>query len=255
MERKSRMQASSWIAAAEGAAQEYIPVSSNPLEPSYLKSVSATRGEYHARRNRQLMTGVERVAPASEWIATRSGLRPTVDSAAVGTYGASIVLGCDPENPYATTSNRVYGASQHKPADSIDLLQTVQIRRDSTLDGAHRASMTEPHQLDVNDPYATTQERKIRAASFGSASLLRDGMKRHVRSQYDPEEKYTLPPTMQNDIGWGIKAKYGDACAKYQEGAAWHGRTGSHITKFSERLLLGARHHLSGPMTKPKLHY
>jgi len=80
-------------------------------------------------------------------------------------------------------------------------------------------------------------------------------MHRHVRSQYHPEEKYDLPPSMQNEIGWGISSKYRDACAKFQDGAAWHGRTGSHITKFSERLLLGARHHLSGPMTNPKLHY
>ena len=85
--------------------------------------------------------------------------------------------------------------------------------------------------------------------------MLRDQHKRHVRSQYHPEEKYVLPPTVQNDIGWGLNLdRYKESCAKFQEGAEWHGRTAT-ITSFSERLLLGARHHLSGPMTNPKLHY
>ena len=126
-------------------------------------------------------------------------------------------------------------------------------KRDTTLDRAHRASMTEGHFLHIWDPYIS--EHTVRSRSFVSAGMLRDSMHRHVRSQYNPEDKYFLPPTVQNDIGWGISEKYHQACAKYQEGATWHGRTGSHITKFSERLLLGARHHLSGPMTNPKLHY
>ena len=93
------------------------------------------------------------------------------------------------------------------------------------------------------------------AASFTSSLQLRDQYRKHNRSQYHPEQKYDLPPTEQCVIGWGVTDKYGQACAKYNEWAAWHGRTGSHITKFSERLLLGPRHHLSAPFTKPDLHY
>ena len=107
--------------------------------------------------------------------------------------------------------------------------------------------------VQIHSPYDS--HYTSRAASFQSGYMLRENMHRHVRSQFHPEEKYDLPPSDQNVIGWGISAKYKDACSKYQEGATWHGRTGSHITKFSERLLLGARHHLSGPMTNPKLHY
>ena len=86
--------------------------------------------------------------------------------------------------------------------------------------------------------------------------MLRDNHMKHVRSQYHPDEKYVLPPSVQNDMGWGLTTeKMKLSCAKFQEGAEWHGREASHITKFSERMLLGARHHLSGPMTKPGLHY
>ena len=67
--------------------------------------------------------------------------------------------------------------------------------------------------------------------------------------------RYFQPPTEQYTVGWGILDKYGGSCAKYCPGAAWHGRKASHITRFQERLALGARHHLSGPMTKTELHY
>ena len=163
-----------------------------------------------------------------------------------------MVLGSDP--PSMEVSSTVYGLTSSLPREEIDLLKTVPNMRDTTLDGAHRASMTEGHFLSIWDPYIS--QHRIRSASYQSASMLRDAAHRHVRSQYHPDEKYVLPPTVQNDIGWGLTLdKYKDACAKYQEGAEWHGRVGSHITKFSERLLLGARHHLSGPMTNPKLHY
>ena len=160
-----------------------------------------------------------------------------------------MVLGSDP--PSMEVSSTVYGLTSSLPREEIDLLQTVPNMRDTTLDGAHRASMTEGHFLSIWDPYIS--QHRIRSASYQSASMLRDAAHRHVRSQYHPDEKYVLPPTVQNDIGWGLTLdKYKDACAKYQEGAEWHGRVGSHITKFSERLLLGARHHLSGPMTNPE---
>ena len=110
--------------------------------------------------------------------------------------------------------------------------------------------------LQENSPAAYKSDNPKRSASYRSANMLRDMKNRHVRSQYHPEERYVLPPTVQSDIGWGLTPEmYKASCAKFQEGAEWHGRTGSHITKFSERLLLGARHHQSGPMTKPALHY
>ena len=85
--------------------------------------------------------------------------------------------------------------------------------------------------------------------------MLREANRRHTRSAYHPEHRYKLAPTEQSEIGWGIVDKYSQASAKFCDGAAWHARTGSHITKFSERLLLGARHHLSGPSTPLGLYY
>jgi len=249
-ERMAQMQSSSWIAAAKDGAHEYVPVSSTPLDSSYQRSTSATRSEYRARMGLMQSTqgagAVGKVAPASTWVAQKY-----YTPQGVGFCGASIVLGSDRQTH--TTTNKVYGDLQEIPPPPIDLLETVSIKRDTTLDGAHRASMTEGHFVQIHDPYASMHHE--RAASFQSGYMLRENMHRHVRSQYHPEEKYDLPPSMQNEIGWGISSKYRDACAKFQDGAAWHGRTGSHITKFSERLLLGARHHLSGPMTNPKLHY
>ena len=86
--------------------------------------------------------------------------------------------------------------------------------------------MTEKHFLQIHSPYDS--ETPARSASFQSGVMLRDNMHRHVRSQYHPEEKYVLPPTVQNDIGWGLTLeKYKESCAKFQEGAEWHGRTGA----------------------------
>jgi len=247
-ERKARMQTSNWVAAAEGGAREYIPVSSTPLDQAYQRSKSVTRSEYLGRLESQSQRGAaqDAIAPAGDFVASK------YRSGSWGAPGASIVLGSDPT--LMETSNRAYGITAALPREEIDLLQTVPKMRDTTLDGAHRASMTERHFLGIWDPYVS--QHSTRSASFVSAGMLRESMHRHVRSQYHPEEKYVLPPTVQNDIGWGLTLeKYKESCAKFQEGAEWHGRTGSHITKFSERLLLGARHHLSGPMTNPKLHY
>ena len=255
-ERKARMQLSNWVAAAEGGSREFIPISSTPLDEAYQRSKSMTRSAYLSR----LETGDGRrrdpsMTLAAEFIATkdartRSG--PSESQHKVLTQRASIKLGYDPV--VHATSNSAYGATSALPSESIDLLQAVPNLRDTTLDGAHRASMTAGHFLSIWDPYVSAHP--IRSASFRSASMLKDAHHRHARSQYHPDEKYTLPPTVQNDIGWGLTLeKYKDSCAKFQEGAEFHGRTGSHITKFSERLLLGARHHLSGPMTNPKLHY
>ena len=247
--RKSKMQTSNWIAAAEGGSREYIPISSTPLDSSYQRSKSVTRAEYLERN--PMPTGnplKARAAPAADWIGAKRA-DPAIKSTQSST---TIALGYDPRE--LGRSNTAYGETQVLPREEIDLLQTVPKMRDTTLDGAHRASMTEGHFLPIWDPYVSMNAK--RSASFQSAVMLREQHHRHVRSQYHPEEKYVLPPTVQNDMGWGLDLeKYKAACAKYQEGAEWHGRTGSHITKFSERLLLGARHHLSGPMTKPALHY
>jgi len=250
-ERAARMRSSSWIAAAKDGVQEYVPVSSTPLDSSYQRSTSATRNEFHSRVGLQSSgPKIEKFAPAGRWVAGR--YKASHDKE-VGTFGASIVLGSDPT--HISTSNSNYGSLQEIPVPAINLLETVATRRDTTLDGAHRASMCEKHFLQIHSPYDTEDVNHGRAASFQSGYMLRENMHRHVRSQYHPEEKYYLPPSVQNEIGWGISSKYRDACSKFQDGAQWHGRSGSHITKFSERLLLGARHHLSGPMTNPKLHY
>ena len=249
-ERRAQMNSSSWIAAQPGGQAEYEPISATPLDSNYQRSkATAQSGLYHRTREAVRSDG-NRVAPASIFIASKYA-KDAAQAQFISADETSIVLGSDPT--LVETSNSAYGAILTLPGETIDLLKSVEQRRDTTLDGSHRASMTEKHVLNIHNPYVS--EEKVRAASFQSAGMLREGMHRHVRSQYHPEQKYTLPPTVQNDIGWGISDKYTDACAKYQDGAAWHGRTGSHITKFSERLLLGARSHLSGPMTNPKLHY
>lgn len=248
--RKARMQTSNWIAAQEGGSREFVPVSSTPLDAAYQRSKSQTRSEYLGRLRTGAGDSLDQLVspPAAQYIAAKSA--PSKGSWGAG--GASIVLGSDPDSK--ETSNTAYGLSSSLPRVEIDLLQTVPKMRDTTLDGAHRASMTEGHFLSIWDPYRS--QHAERSASFKSAAMLRESMHRHVRSQYHPDDKYVLPPSVQNDIGWGLTLdKYKEACAKYQEGAEWHGRASSHITKFSERLLLGARHHLSGPMTNPKLHY
>ena len=240
------MQMSNWVAAAEGGSREYDPVSRNPLDQVYQRSKGAARSAYfqklEAERSAQRSGAV---APAGSFMAARHG------PGSGRTVG--MVLGSDHDVKMETSSS-VIGVTAALPREELDLLQTVPKLRDTTLDGAHRASMTEGHFLSIWDPFVS--QHRIRSASYVSASMLRDASHRHARSQYHPDEKYVLPPTVQNEIGWGLDLeKYKQSCSKFQDGAEFHGRTGSHITKFSERLLLGARHHLSGPMTNPKLHY
>mgnify|MGYP007078084165 CR=1 FL=1 len=141
-QRKHLMQSSNWVAASKDGAQEFIPVSWTPLDHNYLHSISAANTAFHQKKGRDTSTPVEKVAPASSWVAKRgtSGHLAT-DPKAIGTFGASIVLGSDP--PMMGTSNDVYGKTQDRPLEAIDLLTTVPIRRDTTLDGAHRASMQE----------------------------------------------------------------------------------------------------------------
>ena len=251
-QRKALMQTSNWIAAKEGGQVEYLPVSSTPLDLSYQRSKSQTRSGYlekMATETAAARSTTTKHCPASTWVV---GKKYDITSPGTSAVDTTIVLGSDPRE--LGISSTIIGSSQNVPVEPIDLTYRVDPLRDSTLDGSHRASMMENHFLSIWDPYDSMH--KSRSASFKSSVQLRDAHHRHIRSQYHPEEKYNLPPTAQNDIGWGLTPeRYKEACSKYQEGAEWHGRSGSHITKFAERLALGARHHLSGPMTKPSLHY
>jgi len=255
--RKATLLRSNWAANAGeggiGAGIEYNPVSETPLDRSYQRSKSATRDALYERN---LMTpisgGGATLSPASTFVATKYAPGGANPAGGLGRSSMNIVLGSDPASMETTNSH--YGSTTgHKHPPPIDLLQQVDPKRDTTLDGSHRASMTEQHFANIWNPFKT--EFSERAASSTSGVLLRDMMHRHTRSQYNPDERYFLPPTEQSSVGWGITDKYGLCCSKYVEGAAWYGRSGSHITKFSERLALGARHHLSGPMTKTELHY
>ena len=138
------MQSSNWIAAAKDGAHEYIPVSSTPLDSSYQRSISAARTGFHAKMGMDMSTPASKVAPASSWMAQRS-THQAGNSKQIGTFGASIVLGSDTIAHDPT--NRTYGKDQELPVEAIDLLTTVPIRRDTTLDGAHRASMNEVRHL------------------------------------------------------------------------------------------------------------
>jgi len=251
--RKAALLRSHWIAAAPDAKQEFNPVSSTPLDRSYQRSRSTTRDALYERNMLMspMVDGRQTISPASSFIASKYAAPPP-KKGGLDRASMNIVLGSDA--PETGTTNSHYGSTTgHRHPPPIDLLTLVEPRRDTTLDGSHRASMTEQHLANIHNPFKT--EFPARAKSSTSGVLLRDLMHRHTRSQYDPDERYFLPPTEQYTVGWGIKDKYGAACAKYCEGAAWYGRKGSHITKFSERLALGARHHLSGPMTKTELHY
>lgn len=246
------MQTSSWVAAGANGAREYVPVSAVPLEPSYVRIKSEASKLIYDKLSAQAVAAPDKVAPASAFVAAQT------TTAGDSTHGHVFTADRDSicfgyAKPSLDVSSGVYGATQQSAKESIDLLTTVPMKRDNTFDSDHRASMEEKHFLSVHDSFVASD--RVRAASFKSGLMLRESMHRHVRSPYHPEDKYILPPTAQSEVGWGISAKYVDACSKYQEGAQWHGRKGSHITHFSERLLLGARHHLSGPMTNPKLHY
>lgn len=251
--RKAMLLRSSWVAAAPGAKQEFIPVSETPLDRSYQRSKSATRDMLTVKRdNTPFEAERTTVSPASSFVATKYAPPPGAVAGSLGRSSMNIVLGSDGRS--LETTNTSYGSTTgHRHPPPIDLLQIVARKRDTTLDGSHRASMTEQHFANIWNPF--TSDFPERAASSTSGLVLRDMMHRNTRSQFDPDERYFQPPTEQYVMGWGIKDKYDQSCAKYVDGAAWYGRTGSHITKFSERLALGARHHISGPMTKTALHY
>ena len=249
-QRKAIMQTSNWTAAQEGPPTEYIPVSSTPLDSSYQKCKSMTRAEYLERTGAQLHASMKssqnHFAPAADFVGSKYYKPAKMEE------GTTIVLGSDPRE--TARSSEIVGREMEIPPEPIDLLQRVATMRDPTLDGSHRASMTEGHFLSIWDPYDSVNPSRSR--SFQSAVQLRDAYHRHQRSQFHPDEKYVLPPTVQSDMGWGLNMDaYKASCAKFQEGAIFHGRKASAITKFGQQLALGPRSHLSGPMTKPALHY
>lgn len=210
--RKAMMQTSNWVAAAEGGAREYIPVSSTPLESAYMRSKSVTRSEYLERLQTQsfeAMAARDRIAPAADFVAGK--YKQTGAHEGQGADGTTMVLGYDGRS--LERSNTAYGASLAVPTQKIDLLQSVPKLRDTTLDGSHRASMTEGHFLEIWDPYDALH--KTRSKSFQSAVQLREAHHRHIRSQYHPHEKYLLPPSVQNDMGWKLdEERYRQSCAK-----------------------------------------
>lgn len=247
------MTTSSWVVANDPA-REFLPVSQVPLPKSHLLSRSA---DQWARQQRAAaVSGAlcrPGTDPASSFIASKytgNPVRVEVPEWA-GTNGTNIVLGSDATAMVTMASE--FGKTQHEPPAPVDLLETREIVPDKTLDGEHAAALTEAHFLTVHDPYMSDMPKA--AASFKSGVMLRDNNRRHTRSAYHPDEKFVFPPTEMNEIGWKISDKYEQACAKFADGAPWHARQGSHITKFSERLLLGARHHVSGPLAPKKLHY
>jgi len=250
--RRLAMNTSSWIAASAGS-REFMPVSQTPLDATYQRSKFEINSYNNRARYRPTLAPGVAADPASLFIASKYvGTPPPRDLPEwAGTDGTRIVFGSDPHElrPVST----MYGESMKKPAHTLDMLKTIEPLRDTTLDGEHPASLREEHFMQINNPFETQHPQA--AASFSSALMLRENNRRHTRSAYHPEEKYNLPPTEMNEIGWKIEDKYGQACAKFCEGAPWHARQGSHITKFSERLLLGARHHVSGPAVKKPLHF
>ncbi len=253
--RKAALLRSHWIAADPDAKGEFNPVSANPLERSYTRSRSETRDALYERNMMnpiEVVDGRLTVSPASSFIASKYAAPPP-PRGGLDRSSMNIVLGSDPWEGWATMNSVVGSTTGHRHPPPLDLLEMVEPRKDTTLDGSHRASQTEQHLANIHNPWKSDYPE--RAASSTSGVMLRELMYRHTRSQYNPDQRYFLPPTEAYTIGWGISDKYGAACAKYCPGAAWHGRTGSHITKFSERLALGAKHHLSGPMTKTDLHY
>lgn len=264
--RKAALLKSHWVAADPKAKQEFNPVSSTPLDLSYQRSRSMTRDMLYERNmmmSKHVVDGRLTVSPASAFVASKyqEGLPRTAHEdakALMSRATMNIVLGSDP--PYepelgcTMTSNSKYGSTTgHRHPPGINLLEMVEPRRDTTCDGAHRCSLTEQHLSNIHNPWKSDFPERARSSTSGV--LLRDLMHRHTRSGYNPDERYFQPPTEQYTVGWGILDKYGGSCAKYCPGAAWHGRKASHITRFQERLALGARHHLSGPMTKTELHY
>lgn len=237
------------IGFASSTTGEYLATSQNPLEqPKPRLAVSHTPP---AR---------VRLDPASTFVAARKtgqGWKPQMY------LGESEYVKYNPHKVNVSLGNEIgaddrfqplsrqFGSSVSLPQEPpIDLLNMdTRFPRDKTLDGSHAAALTEQHLLPVHDPYWS--KNRDAARSYQSYRMMRDDKLARRVSQFHPEEKYHLPPTTQSEYGWGIVDKYDQACAKYTPGALWAGRKAGDISKFSQRMLLGAHHHLSGPVTQP----
>ena len=225
--RRAMMLRSSWSAAAPDAKHEYMPISSNELNRQYTHCKSASASARFVDFTRPAKPAMN---PAGEFVASKRYGMGAEDAASTthSALGSGLVLGYDARE--TRKSSEMYGEGLRKVSTPINLLESVPPVRDATLDGAHRASMTETHMPDIWDPYAS--EFKKGAASFASATMLRDASRRrkhpppagaaargacshdtwrrrrHTRSAYHPEQRYSLPPTEQSVIGWGIVDKY-----------------------------------------------
>jgi len=162
-------------------------------------------------------------------------------------HGADTQSGDERFRPMSSQVGSMVALPRAPPLDLLNM--GTAFPRDATLDGEHAAAQTEQHLLPVHDPYGAKNREAAR--SYQSYRMVRDDKLARRVSQYHPEEKYHQPPTTQNEYGWGIVDKYDQACAKYTPGAVWAGRKAGDISKFSQRMLLGAHHHQSGPLTKP----
>lgn len=150
---------------------------------------------------------------------------------------------------FDTVSKEVGASVRLAEPPPPDLLSSLDRPRDGTLDGPHAASQTEKHLLPVHDPYLP--KNRDAARSYQSYRMIRDDKLARRVSAYHPDQKHQEPATTQMEYGWGVAEQYRIASPKYAPGALWAGRKAGDISKFSQRMLLGAHHHLSGPMTQP----
>lgn len=242
------------IGFASSTQGEYLAISQYPLPQSQSRLAS---------RNAHQPPSRPRLDPASTFIASKitgAGWRPEMylgesEYVKYNPHKLNINLGQDAkEDERFNPLSRQVGASVALPArPPIDVINThLAFPRDNTLDGAHAASLTEQHMLPVHDPYRA--KNRDAACSYQSYRMIRDDKLARQVSQFHPEDKYVLPPTTQMEYGWGIVDKYDQACAKYTPGAMWAGVKAGDISKFSQRMLLGAHHHLSGPLVAKRFY-
>ncbi len=179
--RRAMMLRSSWSAAAPDAKHEYMPISSNELNRQYTHCKSAAASERFVDFTRPAKPAMN---PAGEFVASKRYGMGAEDAASTthSALGSGLVLGYDARE--TRKSSEMYGEGLRKVSTPVNLLESVPPVRDATLDGAHRASMTETHMPDIWDPYAS--EFKKGAASFASATMLRDASRRRKRPLLPP---------------------------------------------------------------------
>lgn len=203
--RKAALLKSHWVAADPKAKQEFVPVSSTPLDLSYQRSRSMTRDMLYERNmmmSKHVVDGRLSVSPASLFIASKyqAGLPSAAPDAGMSRATMNIVLGSDlpyePEPNTTMTTNSAYGSTTgHRHPPGINLLEMVEPRRDTTTDGAHRSSLTEQHLANIHNPWKSDYPERARSSTSGV--LLRDLMHRHTRSGYNPDERCLALSTLR----------------------------------------------------------